>query len=53
MNENDIRKTVSKDNFELYMPEFYKKLHNAIDNKNVQLLYDLSKIFNRYYFKDL
>lgn len=55
MNENDnyLRKTVSKENFELYLPEFYKKLRNAIDNKNVQSLYDLSKIFNRCYFKDL
>jgi len=52
-NEKDLTQITSKENYELDLPEFYKALNNAINNKNVQSLYDLSKIFNRYYFKDL
>jgi hypothetical protein len=52
-NENELKHNIQKENLEFNLPEFYKLVNKAILNKNVQSLYDLSKIFNRHYFKDL
>jgi hypothetical protein len=42
-----------KDNLEMNLTEFYKALTNAISTSNMQSIYGLSKIFNRYCFKNL
>lgn len=51
--EKDVKNTLLKENFELNLPEFYKALNNAINNRNMQSIYGLSKIITRYWFKKL
>jgi len=51
--EKDLIKTTSKKNNQLDLPEFYDALNNAIKTNNTQSIYELSKIFTRYYFKKL
>ena len=53
MNEKEKLLRDSKDFYELDLPKFYDTLNKAIRSKNVQSVYELSKIFNRYCFKDL
>ncbi len=42
-----------KDNLEMNLTEFYKALNKAINTKNAQSVYGLSKIFTRYCFRKL
>ncbi len=49
--ENDLSKINFKEDNELDLPEFYNTLSSAIDNHNMQSVYELSKIFTRYHFK--
>ena len=55
MNEKDklIEEFKLKDNYDLNLKEFFKELNNAISANNMQSIFRLSKIFNRYYFKKL
>jgi len=55
MNEKEeIFKEINSDGiFELDLPEFYRALKKAIVNNNMQSIYGLSKIFNRYCFRKL
>ena len=48
-----IKEIYLTDNYELNMPKFFKELNKAIRANNVQSIYQLSKIFTRYYFKKL
>jgi hypothetical protein len=36
--------------FDLNITEFYKEISTAIENNNLQTVYQLSKIFARYHF---
>jgi len=38
---------------ELNLPDFFKKLNNAIHTNDLQSIYQLSKIFTRHHFKKL
>ena len=55
MNENF--KVYIKDNIQKSsgssLSEFYEKLRIAINSKNEQSIYQLSKIITRFYFKEL
>lgn len=51
--EKDLKEISSKETYQLNLPAFYNALNNAIDTKNMQSVYELSKIFTRYYFKKL
>ncbi|MFX1308704.1 MAG: hypothetical protein ACFE8C_03330 [Promethearchaeota archaeon] len=51
--EKNLTDTPIKKKSELNLPEFYAALNKAISNHNLQSIYDLSKIFTRYYFKNL
>jgi len=42
-----------KDNLEMNLIEFYKAVNKAINDRDRESLYGLSKIFNRYCFKKL
>ena len=42
-----------KGHTEMNLPEFYKELNTAIQHNNLQTIYQLSKIFARYHFKNL
>lgn len=42
-----------KDFNELNLNEFFKALNKAISTNNLQSIYELSKIFTRYCFKNL
>jgi hypothetical protein len=55
MNENEIdfKEIGFKEKFDLNLQEFYKALTKAIQTNNMQSLYNLSKIFTRYCFKEL
>ena len=51
--EPDSKEISLKENYDLNLPEFYKALNKAINTNNMQSIYGLSKIFNRYCFKKL
>ncbi|MFW9821091.1 MAG: hypothetical protein ACFFE5_15920 [Candidatus Thorarchaeota archaeon] len=55
MNEKEkLQKEISsKELYELDLPKFYDTLNKAINSNNIQSIYELSKIFTRYCFKDL
>ena len=55
MNEKEkyLKEINPKENYELDLPEFYKTLSKAISTNNMQSIYELSKIFTRYCFKNL
>ncbi len=55
MNENEkyFKKIDFDSNFELNLTEFYKELNKAISTSNLQSIYELSKIFTRYFFKKM
>jgi hypothetical protein len=38
---------------EINLSEFYKELNTAIHQRNTQSIYQLSKIFARYHFKNI
>ncbi len=42
-----------KDHNELNLNEFYRALNEAISTNNTQSIYELSKIFTRFLFKEL
>lgn len=42
-----------RENFTMNLSDAYEKLKNAINAKNMQLIYELSKIITRYHFKEL
>jgi len=42
-----------KDLYDLNMSEFISELNDAIEHKNLQSVYQLSKIITRYHFKYL
>jgi hypothetical protein len=48
--EQLIKETSS---YELDLPKFYDTLTKAINSNNMQSVYELSKIFTRYCFKNL
>lgn len=51
--EKDLKEIRPKEDYELDLPEFYKTLTKAIITNNMQSVYELSKVFTRYCFKDL
>lgn len=51
--EKDLKEISSKETYQINLPAFYNALNNAIDSNNMQSVYELSKIFTRYYFKKL
>jgi len=55
MNEEDkiVKDFEKKENSKLNLTKFFKDLDEAISTHNVQSIYQLSKIFTRYYFKDV
>jgi len=55
MNEKDkpTQEVWFKELYELNMTEFYKELSDAIEHKNLQSVYQLSKIFTKYHFRKL
>ena len=48
----EIEEIEIKEYFELSLPELYKALNKAINTKNTQSIYGLSKIITRYHFKN-
>ena len=42
-----------KDRYELNMTDFYRDIEIAIEHKNLQSIYQLSKIITRYHFRKL
>jgi hypothetical protein len=53
MNEKDKPTQEVWFKFELNMTEFFKELNDAINHRNLQSVYQLSKIFTRYHFRKL
>lgn len=53
MNEKEKLFRDSKEFYELDLPKFYDTLTKAINSNNMQSIYELSKIFARYCFKNL
>ncbi|MFW9971827.1 MAG: hypothetical protein ACFFDF_16685 [Candidatus Odinarchaeota archaeon] len=51
--EKDLGRIIFRKDNQLDLPEFYSALNNAIKTNNTQSVYELSKIFTRYYFKEL
>ncbi|MFX0003820.1 MAG: hypothetical protein ACFE9C_02500 [Candidatus Hodarchaeota archaeon] len=51
--EKDLKEISSKEDYELDLPAFYNTLTRAINTNNMQSVYELSKIFTRYCFKNL
>lgn len=55
MNEKDkpTQEVWFKELYELNMTEFYNSVSDAIEHKNLQSIYQLSKIITRYHFRKL
>lgn len=52
-NKKHFKNIEFKGNIKLNETEFYKELNNAISSHNLESVYELSKIFTRYFFKKL
>ncbi|MFX1345742.1 MAG: hypothetical protein ACFFBC_12640 [Promethearchaeota archaeon] len=55
MNEKEkpLQEVWFKGHNKMNLSEFYKELNNAIEHNNLQSIYQLSKIFARYQFKNI